>query len=327
MFVQSARFIAAHKKDPAKELAIFGVEKVDETGRLARMNLAVHGLEGDIRHGGNINSYYDDPHAATGTFDFAIANPPFNVDAVDKDRLKDATGLGRRFPFGLPAADNANYLWIQLFYSSLNEKGRAGFVMANSASDARGSEQELRKQLIESRTVDVMVAVGPNMFYTVVLPVMLWFLDKGKSKSPRAETVLFIDARHIYRQVDRAHRDWTPAQIGFIANLVRLYRCEAPDLTLGGEETAAKLAEVFGKKPVYTDVPGLCKAATLAEIEAQGWSLNPGRYVGVAPGEEVSDEDFKAQLETLNEELETLNAQARTLEQTIAANVARILEA
>ena len=326
MFVQSARFIAAHKKDPAKELAIFGVEKVDETGRLARMNLAVHGLEGDIRHGGNINSYYDDPHSATGTFDFAIANPPFNVDAVDKDRLKDAAGPGRRFPFGLPTADNANYLWIQLFYSSLNENGRAGFVMANSASDARGSEQELRKQLVESKAVDVMVAVGPNMFYTVTLPVMLWFLDKGKSKTSRANTVLFVDARKIWRQIDRAHRDWTQAQIGFIANLVRLYRGEAPDLTVGGEETAAKLAEVFGKTPAYSDIPGLCKSATLTEIEAQGWSLNPGRYVGVAPGEEVSDEDFKAQLQALNEELDTLNAQARTLEQTIAANVAGILE-
>jgi type I restriction enzyme M protein len=204
----------------------------------------------------------------------------------------------------------------------------------------------------------------------------LWFLDKskatpspqpspsgrgrnaaeGEGKQNRADTVLFIDARHIYRQVDRAHRDWTQAQIGFIANLVRLYRGEAPDLTVGGEETAAKLKEVFGHpstshplplgegrgegaklgrgaggegagKVAYRDIPGLCKAATLAEIEAQGWSLNPGRYVGVAPGEEVSDEDFKTQLETLNEELEKLNAQARELEQTIAANVAGILEA
>ena len=326
MFVQSARFIAAHKKDPAKELAIFGVEKVDETGRLARMNLAVHGLEGDIRHGGNINSYYDDPHAATGTFDFAIANPPFNVDAVDKDRLKDAAGPGRRFPFGLPAVDNANYLWIQLFYSSLNETGRAGFVMGNAASDARSSEQELRKQLVESKAVDVMVAVGPNMFYTVTLPVSLWFLDKGKPKTARADTVLFIDARKIYRQIDRAHRDWTSAQISFISNIVRLYRGETPDLTLGGDEAQAKLAEVFGKKPTYADVAGLCRAATIKEIEAQGWSLNPGRYVGVVPGEEVSDEDFKAQLETLNEELGGLNAKARELEQTIAANVAEILK-
>ena len=330
MFVQSARFVAEHHKNPAAELSICGVEKTDETGRLARLNLAVHGLEGEIKHGGNINSYYDDPHSATGKFDFVLANPPFNVNAVDKERLKDmvghdSKGNARRFPFGLPRTDNANYLWIQLFYSALNAKGRAGFVMANSASDARSSEQELRQRLIEAKAVDVMVAVGPNMFYTVTLPCTLWFLDRGKSKSKRADTVLFIDARHIYRQVDRAHRDWTPAQIGFIANLVRLYRGEAPDLTVGGQETEAKLKEVFGKKLKYADVPGLCKAATLAEIEAQGWSLNPGRYVGVAPGEEVSDEDFKSQLQTLNEELETLNAQARTLEQTIAANVAGIL--
>jgi type I restriction enzyme M protein len=353
MFVQSARFVAEHQPpspsgrgaggegysgDPARELAICGVEKTDETGRLCRLNLAVHGLEGDIKHGGNINSYYDDPHNATGAFDFVLANPPFNVNAVDKERLKDMVGTGRRFPFGLPRTDNANYLWIQLFYSALNASGRAGFVMANSASDARSSEQELRQKLIEARAVDVMVAVGPNMFYTVTLPCTLWFLDKGKARTKRADTVLFIDARHIYRQVDRAHRDWTPAQTGFIANLVRLYRGETLDTTVGGDEMAAKLKEVFAPRPQagegpgerelrYRDIPGLCKAATLAEIEAQGWSLNPGRYVGVAPGEEVSDEDFKEQLETLNEELESLNAQARELEQTIAANVAGILDA
>ena len=325
MFVQSARFVAEHQKNPAAELAICGVEKTDDTGRLCRLNLAVHGLEGDIRHGGNINSYYDDPHTATSQFDFVLANPPFNVNAVDKERIKDMVGSGRRFPFGLPRTDNANYLWIQLFYSSLNDRGRAGFVMANSASDARSSEQELRQKLIEARAVDVMVAVGTNMFYTVTLPVTLWFFDKSKANTPRADTVLFIDARHIYRQIDRAHRDWTPAQIGFMANIVRLYRGEEVDLTVGGVEAASKLKEVFGEKPAYADVPGLCKAATLAEIAAQGWSLNPGRYVGVAPGEEVSDEDFKEQLEALNEELEMLNAQARELEQNIATNVAAIL--
>jgi type I restriction enzyme M protein len=344
MFVQSARFVTEHKKSASTELSIAGQEKVAATVNLCRMNLAVHGLEGDIKQA---ITYYEDLHQSTGRFDFVLANPPFNVDAVDKERLAAEAGPGRRFPFGLPRTDNANYLWIQLFYSTLNAKGRAGFVMANSASDARSSEQELRKQLIQARAVDVIVAVGPNMFYTVTLPCTLWFFDKGKSENRkqkaesrnRSDTVLFLDARHIYRQVDRAHRDWTPAQIGFLANVVRLYRGEALDFTLGGEDAKAKLVEVFGaaassklktdNRPLitYRDIPGLCRAATLKEIEAQGWSLNPGRYVGVAPGEAVSDEDFKEQLEALNEELETLNAAARDLEGTIAKNVAEIMEA
>ncbi len=323
MFVQSARFVAEHKKNPSSELAIHGQEKVAATVALCRMNLAMHGLEGDIKEA---ITYYDDLHNSTGRFDFVLANPPFNVNAVDKERLEAEVGKGRRYPFGVPRTDNANYLWIQLFYSTLSANGRAGFVMANSASDARSSEQEIRKQLIEARAVDVMVAVGPNMFYTVTLPCTLWFLDKGKQRTPRADAVLFLDARHIYRQLDRAHRDWTEGQIGFLANVVRLYRREEPDFTLGGPEAEAKLKEVFGKKLKFADVPGLCKAATLKEIEAQGWSLNPGRYVGVAPGEEVSDEDFKEQLETLNEELESLSLQARDLEQIIARNVAEILE-
>ncbi len=332
MFVQCARFVTEHQQNPSAELSVFGQEKVAETVRLGKMNLAVHGLAGDIREG---NAYYEDLHASPGKFDFVMANPPFNVDRVDKDRLKDDP----RFPFGLPRTDNANYLWIQAFYSALNPKGRAGFVMANSASDAR-SELDIRQQLIQARAVDVMVSVGSNFFYTVVLPCTLWFFDKGKGNTKRADQVLFIDARHLYRQIDRAHRDWTPAQIGFIANVVRLYRGEALDFTQGGNEAEARLKEVFSPSSRagegrgesrgegtfhYRDVPGLCKAATLAEIEAQGWSLNPGRYVGVAPGEDVSDEDFKEQVETLNEELESLNAQALELQTRIAQNVASLL--
>jgi len=325
MFVQSARFVSEHKKDPSRELSIHGHEKVGMNVALSRMNLAMHGLEGEIREA---NSYYEDPFESSGRFDFVLANPPFNVNAVDKERLEADVGKGRRFPFGLPSADNANYLWIELFYSALNEKGRAGFVMANSASEARASEMEIRKQLINSKAVEVMVAVGPNMFYTVTLPCTLWFFDKGKAaRKMSQDAALLIDARHIYRQVDRAHREWTPAQIGFLANLVRLYRGEAPDYTLGGDEARAKIEEIFGKKLKFADMPGLCRAATLKEIEAQGWSLNPGRYVGVAAGEAVSDEDFKEQFETLNEELETLNLQARDLERTIARNIAEILEA
>jgi len=325
MFVQSARFVAEHKKNGDTGLSIHGVEKVDDTGRLCRMNLAVHSLEGDIRHGGGLNSYYNDPHSLVGRFDFVLANPPFNVNNVDKERLGDSVGTGRRFPFGLPKPDNANYLWIQLFYAALNASGRAGFVMANSASDARSSELELRRQLVEARAVDVMVSVGPNMFYTVTLPCTLWFLDRGKPKD-RRDKVLFLDARHIFRQLDRAHRDWTEGQIGFLANVVRLYRGEDVDLTYGGEEANEKLREVFGKKPKYADVPGFCKVTSIKEIEAQEWSLNPGRYVGVAPSEEVSDEDFKAQFEVLNEEFERLTTESRKLEKAIAKNAADLLE-
>ncbi|MEW5736350.1 MAG: class I SAM-dependent DNA methyltransferase [Thermodesulfobacteriota bacterium] len=316
MFVQSARFVSEHKKNPNAELSVFGQEKVAETVRLGKMNLAVHGLAGDIRQG---NTYYEDLHRSANKFDFVMANPPFNVDRIDKDRLKDDP----RFPFGLPRTDNGNYLWIEIFYSALNDRGRAGFVMANSASDARSSEMEIRKKLIEARAVDVMVAVGGNFFYTVTLPCTLWFFDRGKRKTPRADKVLFIDARHIFRQVDRAHRDWTPEQIEFLANIARLYRGEEPENLHG---SAKLVADTFGKKPKYADVAGLCKVASISEIKAQGWSLNPGRYVGVAARDE-EEFDFKERLEELNEELEALNAEARELEGRIAENVGRLLEA
>jgi type I restriction enzyme M protein len=336
MFIQSARFVEAHKSnrtltpgpspkgrgekysgDPVKEISVHGQERVTDTARLARLNLAVHGLSGDIKQG---NTYYEDLQDSVGRFDFVLANPPFNVSKIDKERLAGDP----RYPSGIPRTDNGNYLWIQHFHSALNKKGRAGFVMANSAADARASEQEIREKIIRAGHVDVMVAIGPNFFFTVTLPCTLWFFDKGKAGTGRADKVLFVDARHIFRQLDRAHRDFTRAQLEFLANVVRFYRGEDLEFNDGSEE---KWEEIFGDAPSYIDIPGLCKAATLQEIEAQGWSLNPGRYVGVAKGEDLSDEDFKEQLEALNEELEVLNAEARELEAKIAENVTELLEA
>jgi type I restriction enzyme M protein len=312
MFVQSAAFVAHHKKN-VDEISIYGQEKVAETIRLCKMNLAVHGLSGDIRQS---NTYYEDPHKSVGKFDFVMANPPFNVDKVDKERIKN----DRRYPFELPKADNGNYLWIQIFYSTLSATGRAGFVMANSAGDARGSELEVRKKLLQSHGVDVVVSIGPNFFYTVTLPCTLWFFDRGKAKTTRKAKVLFIDARHIFQQIDRAHRDFTPEQIEFISNIVRLYREEKVETEVGSQQLVNKY---FGKRS-YIDVLGLCRAATLSEIEAQGWSLNPGRYVGVA-GRAADDFEFTERLEQLNEEFEGLNTQATALEERIAKNISNLL--
>src|SRR5216683_1666429 len=192
-----------------------------------------------------------------------MANPPFNVDRIDKERLKDDKA---RFPFGMPRSDNGNYIWIQEFYSALNDKGRAGFVMANSASDARASELGIRQKLIKSHVVDVMIAIGSNFFYNVTLPCTLWFFDKGKAKTDRKDKVLFIDARHIFRQVDRAHRKFSPKQIEFIADIARLYRGEKPEFVAGDDEEYPgpdpELKDTFAKLK-YSDVPGLCKVATL----------------------------------------------------------------
>jgi type I restriction enzyme M protein len=298
MFVQCAKFVQRHNSSPARELAVYGNEHKEGTLPLAKMNLALHGLSGDIRLA---NSYYEDPHDSLGKFDFVMANPPFNVDKVDKSKLAG----DHRFPFGLPKFDNANYLWIQLFYAALSDNGRAGFVMANSAADAGHSEREIRRQLVESGAVDVIVAIGPNFFYTVTLPVTLWFLDNGKRGTDRADTVLFLDARHLYRQIDRAHRDFLPNQIEFLANIVRLYRDEKVETTEGSDTL---LKERFPHR-TYVDVPGLCKVATLGEIEAQGWSLNPGRYTGTAV-EDNDGEDFMEKLAELYDEFGRLSDEA-----------------
>lgn len=315
MFVQCAKFVERHHESASRKLSVFGAEKTEDTVPLAKMNLALHGLSGDIRQA---NSYYEDPHSAVGAFDYVMANPPFNVNKVDKEKLATPA----RFPFGLPKADNGNFLWIQQFYAALSPTGRAGFVMANSAGDAGHSEKELRKQLVESGSVDVMVAIGTNFFYTVTLPVTLWFLDKAKAGTPREDQVLFIDARNIFRQIDRAHRDFLPEQVEFLANIVRLYRGEEVETTDGSD---VLLKEKF-PEGTYADVAGLCKVATRAEIEAQGWSLNPGRYTGSA-AVDASDEDFIAKLEELYEEFTTLSDQADGLRGKVDLAITGILGA
>ncbi|MCD6381430.1 MAG: N-6 DNA methylase [Candidatus Aenigmarchaeota archaeon] len=309
MFVQSANLIREHKKNPGKEITAYGQEKVDETMRLCKMNLAVHGLEGQIKLG---NTFYQDLHNSINKFDFVMANPPFNVKGVDKEKIKDDP----RYNLGISNANNANYLWIQIFLSALNENGRAGFVMANSASDAGNQEKEIRKKMIDEGYVDVMVSVSSNFFYTVTLPVTLWFLDKGKVSTDCKNKILFIDARNIYNQIDRAHRDWTSEQIQQIADIVRNYR--------GEPSSANASAGREGAKP-YEDVKGLCKVATIEEVAGQGYSLNAGRYVGVADKEE-EEYDYKERLEEYHKDLMDLNKESDELMDRIDKNLTELIK-
>ena len=313
MFVQSAKFIKNHKKNPSTDLSIYGQEKTANFIRLCKMNLAINGLEGEVKQG---NTYYEDMHNSLGKFDFLMANPPFNVNGIDKEKIKDDT----RFKYGIPKANNANYLWIQIFLNALNQNGRCGFVMANSAADARQSELEIRKKIIEKHEVDVMISIGPNFFYTVTLPCTLWFFDRGKKNIDRKDKILFIDARNIFRQIDRAHRDFTSEQIEFIANIVRLYRGEEIELL----HTETGMFEKHFPDSKYLDIPGLCNVATIEKVKEQGYSLNPGRYVGITVTEE-DDYDFNEKLKTLKDELEKLNQDAHEREKKISENVTKLL--
>ena len=308
MFVQSAKFIETHHKNPNSEIMVYGQEKSAQTVKLAKMNLAVHGLSGDIRQG---NTFYEDRHNCLAKFDYVMANPPFNVNGVDKEKIKN----DKRYELGIPSNDNANYLWIDNFFSALKPTGRAGFVMSAAAGDAGNSELEIRKQIIKTGAVDVMVAIGPKFFYTVTLPCSLWFFDKGKINTDRKDKILFIDAREIFTQIDKAHREFTPEQIEFIANIVNLYRGEAPEFTVSQEsDFKQKFPELK-----YQDIAGLCKIATLKEVEEQGWSLNPGRYVGIK--EITKDIDCLEIMKKLKDEFKALNFESKTLEKQIEENL------
>ncbi|NNJ83692.1 MAG: N-6 DNA methylase, partial [Gammaproteobacteria bacterium] len=222
MFVQSARIVEEHGQSPTEKLTFRGLEKNATTIRLAKMNLAVHGLEGDIQ---KAITYYEDPHELLGKADVVMANPPFNVDEIDADKVK----ADPRLPFGLPGVNkkgkvtNGNYIWISYFYSYLNENGRAGFVMSSQASSAGGGEAKVRQKLVETGDVDVMIAIRSNFFYTRTVPCELWFLNRNKPKAHR-DKVLMLDARNVYRKVTRKIFDFSHEQEQNLLAIVWLYR-------------------------------------------------------------------------------------------------------
>jgi type I restriction enzyme M protein len=296
MFVQSHEFVKrhlenGHRTHAAREISIYGQEKTDQTVRIAKMNLAIHGLSGDIREG---NTYYEDRHKSVGKFDFTMANPPFNVSDVDMERIKD----DRRFSYGLPKADNANYLWIQIFLASLNENGRAGFVMHNSAVD---SELEIRKQLINDGVADVILTTTSNLFYNVNLPCTLWFFDKSKKRRERKE-ILFIDAWDIYRQVTSVQREITDEQISKIAGIVKSFR---------KEKGASN----------YKDIRGLCKKVSINEIKRNNYSLNPKAYIQYDRVTKNGNNGEKSSAQNLNQSLDLFNDLSSRISKELGKNV------
>ena len=330
MFVQSAHVVERQNQNPSEKLTFYGMEKNATTIRLAKMNLAVHGLEGDIR---KAITYYEDPHELIGKADFVMANPPFNVDEIDADKIKNDP----RLPFGLPSVNdkgkvsNGNYVWISYFYSYLNETGRAGFVMAAGAESAGRGDALVRQKLVETGAVDVMVSIRSNFFYTRSVPCVLWFLNRAKKTEEQKDMVLMIDARNIYRKVTRKINDFSPEQEQNLLAIVWLYRGEIArykqllaEYHKNGEGEAAAWLEERFPDAIYRDVKGLVKAVTREEIAMNDWSLTPGRYVGVA---ETNDdvEDFAEKFAALHEELRRLNAEASTLAMKIDTNFKELM--
>ena len=375
MFVQTGDFVNQTGLNANTQMTFYGQEKVEYNAQLCLMNMAVHGLNGRIISGDEANSFYHDAHNLAGKCDYVMANPPFNVDKV---KAESASAAGR-LPFGLPGVNqktkeigNANYLWISYFYAYLNDHGRAGFVMASSATDSANKDRDIRERLVRTGDVDVMVSVGNNFFYTLSLPCSLWFFDRNKHADIR-DKVLFIDARNYYTVVDRTLNEWTEWQLRNLQAIVHLYRGEKEkyqqlladyravlgDTTVASaqevldkQKTAAKeaianaqrkekkrieaeqnaliaeledtletarqhewLTEKFGEGE-YKDVLGLCKIATIQEIEEKNYSLTPGAYVGVAEQEDDGI-DFHERMTEIHAELAQLNKEANVLMEEI----------
>lgn len=364
MFVQAARYMHAHNASKAEQMKFrcYGVEKEPDTVKLAKMNLLLNNVHGEITEA---NSFYSDPYNAVGRFDYVMANPPFNVDEVVFDKVKDDARFNT---YGVPrnkskstkkdsdkkeTVPNANYLWIGYFATALNETGKAALVMANSASDAGGSEYEIRKKLIEEGVISQMVTLPSNMFSSVTLPATLWFFDKQKCHTDKKDEILFIDARNVFTQVDRAHRKFSDEQIKNLGIITKLYNGDEQAFVNLIEEYKANLEkapEVSDDKDImpktywqaqidwlnerfpegkYQDVIGLCKVAKLEGEDGiidQDYSLNAGRYVGVVIEDDgMTAEEFKAEMFFLNSELEKLNGEAREIEALIANNLKELL--
>lgn len=256
MFIQSGDFVNQAGMNANSAMTFYGQEKVEYNAQLCQMNMAVHGLTGVIRSGDEANTFYHDAHGLVGSCDYVMANPPFNVDKVKAESCESAG----RLPFGMPGVNknkevgNANYLWISYFYSYLNEHGRAGFVMASSATDSSGKDRDIRRKLVETGHVDVMVSVGNNFFYTKSLPCSLWFFDKGKTESIR-DKVLFIDARNYYTVVDRTLNEWSEWQLKNLNAIVWLYRGEREKYVDLINEYVDQVAEFVNISEHIEDVP------------------------------------------------------------------------
>lgn len=265
MFVQTGDFVNEAGLQANQSMTFYGQEKVEYNAKLCMMNMAVHGLSGVIKSGNEANSFYNDAHNLDGKCDYVMANPPFNVDKVKAESAQ----IAGRIPFGLPAYNkntkeigNANYLWISYFYSYLNEHGRAGFVMAASATDSKGRDREIRKELLETGHVDVMISVGNNFFYTKSLPCTLWFFDKGKADALK-DKVLFIDARNYFTQVDRTLCEWNEWQLKNLQAIVHLYRGETESYKVLLENYRNKVSKLV------SDFDGTSFAGVVATLEAQ----------------------------------------------------------
>ena len=365
MFVQAARYMHRHNASETDQMKFrcYGVEKEPDTVKLAKMNLLLNNVRGEITEA---NTFYADPYNAVGNFDYVMANPPFNVDEVDYNRVSDDARFNT---YGVPrnktksskkksdkkeTVPNANYLWIGHFATALNETGKAALVMANSASDAGKSEYEIRKKMIEDGIISQMVTMPSNMFSSVTLPATLWFFDKHKAQTDKKDEILFVDARNIFTQVDRAHRKFSDEQIKNLGVITRLYHgdTEAFDALLAeyrasladspetaeDKETKTKaywqsqidwLTERFPEGS-YRDVVGLCKAAKLEGedgIKDQDYSLNAGRYVGVVIEDDgMTEEEFRETMLSLNKELTALNDEAKKLELEISRNLRGLFE-